>query len=114
MPPLATLHSQKMQVACQMVHWIQQALIERSMDVEARVNKNKRGSADHTKGHDEISHDQETVSGEVHEERGDEEVHEAREMSWYASSASSAHPRPSPTISDSIRLHSGVTPIHTA
>src|SRR5258708_14247108 len=69
-----------MQVACQMVHWIQQALIERSMDGEARANKNKGGSADHVKGHDKISHDQETVSGEVHEERGgDEEVHEARE-----------------------------------
>src|SRR5258708_31617530 len=69
-----------MQVACQMVHWIQQALIERSMDGEARVNKNEGGSADHAKGHDEISHDQETVSSEVHEERGgDEEVHEARE-----------------------------------
>src|SRR5258705_10949122 len=66
-----------MQVACQMVHWIQQALIERSMDGEARVNKNEGGSADHVKGHDEISHDQETVSSEVHEERGgDEEVHE--------------------------------------
>src|SRR5258707_3516714 len=63
-----------------MVHWIQQALIKRSMDGEARANKNKGGSADHTKGHDEISHDQETVSSEVHEERGgDEEVHEARE-----------------------------------
>ena len=58
-----------MQVACQMVHWIQQALIERSMDGEARANKNE-GGADHVKGHDEISHDQETVSGEVHEERG--------------------------------------------
>src|SRR5258708_893503 len=69
-----------MQVACQMVHWIQQALIERSMDGEARVNKNKGGSADHAKGHDKISHDQETVSSEVHEERGgDEEAHEARE-----------------------------------
>src|SRR5258708_32080639 len=68
-----------MQVACQMVHWIQQALIERSMDGEARANKNE-GSADHTKGHDEISHDQEMVSGEVHKERGgDEEVHEVRE-----------------------------------
>src|SRR5258708_7451176 len=69
-----------MQVACQMVHWIQQALMEGSMDGEARVNKNEGGSADHAKGHDEISHDQETVSSEVHEERGgDEEVHEARE-----------------------------------
>src|SRR5258705_9662828 len=69
-----------MQVACQMVHWIQQALIKRSMDGEARANKNKGGSADHVKGHDEISHDQETVSGEVHEERGgNKEVHEARE-----------------------------------
>src|SRR5258708_35136387 len=68
-----------MQVACQMVHWIQQALIERSMDGEARVNRNKGGSADHIKGHDEISHDQETVSGEVHKERGcDAEVHEVR------------------------------------
>src|SRR5258708_6430708 len=69
-----------MQVACQMVHWIQQALIERSMDGEARANKNEGGSADHAKGHDKISHDQETVSGEVHKERGgNEEVHEARE-----------------------------------
>src|SRR5260221_6960142 len=69
-----------MQVACQMVHWIQQALIERSMDGEARVNKNEGGSADHAKGDDEISHDQETVSSEVHEERGgDAEVHEVRE-----------------------------------
>src|SRR5258708_4259877 len=69
-----------MQVACQMVHWIQQALIEKSMDGEARANKNEGGSADHTKGHDEISHDQEMVSSEVHEERGgDKEVHEARE-----------------------------------
>src|SRR5260221_9125130 len=69
-----------MQVACQMVHWIQQALIERSMDGEARVNKNEGGSADHMKGHDEISHGQEMVSSEVHKEReGDKEVHEARE-----------------------------------
>src|SRR6266436_9377043 len=69
-----------MQVACQMVHWIQQALIERLMDGEERVNKNGGGSADHAKGHDKKSHDQETVSGEVHEERGgNEEVHEARE-----------------------------------
>src|SRR6266436_1873066 len=69
-----------MQVACQMVHWIQQALIERSMDGEARANNNEGGSADHAKGHDKISHDQETVSSEVHEERGgDEEVHEVRE-----------------------------------
>src|SRR5260221_6216475 len=69
-----------MQVGCQMVHWIQQALIKRSMDGEARANKNEGGSADHVKGHDEISHDQEMVSGEVHEERGgDKEVHEARE-----------------------------------
>src|SRR5258708_2409715 len=69
-----------MQVACQMVHWIQQALIKRLMDGEARANKNEGGSADHAKGHDNISHDQETVSSEVHEERGvDEEVHEARE-----------------------------------
>src|SRR5258707_5312450 len=69
-----------MQVACQMVHWIQQALIKRSMDGEVRANKNKGGSADHVKGHDEISHDQEMVSGEVHEERGgNKEVHEARE-----------------------------------
>src|SRR5258707_15307994 len=68
-----------MQVACQMVDWIQQALIERLMDGEVRANKNKGGSADHTKGHDEISHDQETVSSEVHEERGgDKEVHEVR------------------------------------
>src|SRR5258707_877101 len=58
-----------MQVACQMVHWIQQALIERSMDGEARVNKNEGGSADHAKGHEEISHDQETVSGEVRKVR---------------------------------------------
>src|SRR5258708_23137898 len=66
-----------MQVACQMVHWIQQALIKRLMDGEARANKNK---ADHVKGHDKISHGQETVRGEVHKERGgDEEVHEARE-----------------------------------
>src|SRR5260221_7567834 len=50
------------------------------MDGEVRVNKNKGGSADHAKGHDEISHGQEMVSGEVHKERGgDEEVHEARE-----------------------------------
>src|SRR5258708_40169416 len=50
------------------------------MDGEARANKNEGGSADHMKGHDEISHDQEMVSGEVHEERGgNEEVHEARE-----------------------------------
>ena len=63
-----------------MVHWIQQALIKRSMDGEARANKNEGGSADHAKGHDEISYDQETVSGEVHKERGgNEEVHEARE-----------------------------------
>src|SRR5258708_31224698 len=69
-----------MQVACQMVHWIQQALIKRLMDGEARANKNKGGSADHAKGHDKISHDQETVSSEVHKERGgNEEVHEARE-----------------------------------
>src|SRR5258705_72007 len=69
-----------MQVACQMVHWIQQALIKRSMDGEVRANKNEGGSADHAKGHNKISHDQETVSGEVHEERGgDKEVHEARE-----------------------------------
>src|SRR5260221_566775 len=69
-----------MQVACQMVHWIQQALIERLMDGEARVNKNEGGSADHGKGHDEISHDQETVRGEVHEEGGGkEEVNEERE-----------------------------------
>src|SRR5260221_12606005 len=68
-----------MQVACQMVHWIQQALIERSMDGEVRANKNE-GSADHMKGHDKINHDQETVSSEVHEERGgDKEVHEVRE-----------------------------------
>src|SRR5260370_33021896 len=68
-----------MQVACQMVHWIQQALIERSMDGEARVNKNEGGSADHAKGHDEISHDQEMVSSEVHKERGgDEEVQKGR------------------------------------
>src|SRR5260221_14788721 len=63
-----------------MVHWIQQALIERSMDGEVRVNKNKGGSADHMKGHDKISHDQGMESGEVHKERGgDKEVHEARE-----------------------------------
>src|SRR6266436_3982180 len=69
-----------MQVACQMVHWIQEALIERSMDGEVRANKNKGGSADHVKGHDKISHDQEMMSGEVHKERGgNEEVHEARE-----------------------------------
>src|SRR5258707_3983074 len=69
-----------MQVACQMVHWIQQALIERSMDGDARANKNEGGSADHVKGHDEISHDQETVSSEVQKERGgNKEVHEARE-----------------------------------
>src|SRR5258708_37116924 len=66
--------------ACQMVHWIQQALIERSMDGEARANKNEGGSADHANGHDKISHGKETVSGEVHEERGgNEEVHEVRE-----------------------------------
>src|SRR5258707_4938315 len=77
-----------MQVACQMVHWIQQALIKRSMDGEARANKNEGGSADHVKGHDEISHDQETVSGEVHKERGgDEEVHEARESNERACGA---------------------------
>src|SRR5258708_2953370 len=65
-----------MQVACQMVHWVQQALIKRSMDGEVRANKNEGGSADHGKGHDEISHDQETVSGEVHKEGGgDEEGH---------------------------------------
>src|SRR5260221_9441397 len=69
-----------MQVACQMVHWIQQALIQRSMDGEVRANKNEGGSADQGKGHDEISHDQETVSGEGHGERGgEEEVHEGRE-----------------------------------
>ena len=34
-------------------------------------------------------------------------------LSWYTSSASSACPRPSLIISDSIRLHSGVTPMHT-
>ena|SRR5258707_242544 len=34
------------------VHWIQQALIERLMDGEARANKNEGGSADHAKGHD--------------------------------------------------------------
>src|SRR5258708_14880725 len=69
-----------MQVACQMVHWIQQALIKRLMDGEARVNKNEGGSADHANGHDEISHGKERVSGEVHKERGgDKEVHEARE-----------------------------------
>src|SRR5260221_688644 len=67
-----------MQVACQMVHWIQQALIERLMDGEARANKNEGGSADHVKGHDEISHDQETVSGGVHEAReSDNEVKES-------------------------------------
>src|SRR5258708_5948946 len=77
---MATLPSQKMQVACQMVHWIQQALIERSMDGEVRVNKNKGAIADDAKGHDETSHGQEMVSGEVHKERGgNEEVHEARE-----------------------------------
>src|SRR5260221_5122933 len=69
-----------MQVACQMVHWIQQALIERLMDGEARANKNEGGSADQMKGHDKISDEKETVSGEVHRERGgDEEVHEERE-----------------------------------
>src|SRR5258705_11686007 len=69
-----------MQGACQMVHWIQQALIERSMHGEVRANKNEGGSADHVKGHDEISHGKEMVSSEVHKERGgDEEVHEARE-----------------------------------
>src|SRR5258705_2248251 len=36
---------------------------------------------------------------------------EAFDLSWYASSA---HPRPSPIISDSVRLHSSVTPMHTA
>src|SRR5258708_34216612 len=66
-----------MQVACQIIHWIQQALIERLMDGEARANKNE-GSADHTKGHDEISNDQEMVSGEVHKERGGED--EGREV----------------------------------
>src|SRR5258708_16700512 len=69
-----------MQVACQMVHWIQQELIKRSMDGEVRANKNEGGSADHAKGHDEISHDEEMVSSEVDEERGgDKEVHEVRE-----------------------------------
>src|SRR5258708_29849975 len=34
-------------------------------------------------------------------------------LSWYALSASSACPQPSPIISDSVRLHSGVTPMHT-
>src|SRR5258708_37485283 len=69
-----------MQVACQMVHWIQQALIERLMDGEARENKNEGGRADNAKGHDKISHGQEMVSGEVHKERGgNKEVHEARE-----------------------------------
>ena len=32
------------------------------MDGEVRVNKNEGGSADHVKGHNEISHSQETVS----------------------------------------------------
>src|SRR5258708_30249821 len=69
-----------MQVACQMVHWIQQAVIERSMDGEARANKNEGGSADHVNGHDKISHGKEMVSSEVHEVRGgNEEVHEVRE-----------------------------------
>src|SRR6266446_1203172 len=80
-----------MQVACQMVHWIQQALIERSMDGEVRVNKNEGGSADHVKGHDKISHDQETVGSEVHKERGgDKEVHEARESEERACGARAA------------------------
>src|SRR5258708_7501145 len=70
-----------MQVACQMVHWTQQALIERLMDGEVRANKNEGGSADYAKGHDKISHGQEMVRGEVHEDEergGNEEVHEAR------------------------------------
>ena len=58
------------------------------MDGEARANKNEGGSADHAKGHDEISHDQETVSSEVHKERGgDKEVHEARESNERACGA---------------------------
>ena len=58
------------------------------MDGEARANKNEGGSADHAKGHDEISHDQEMVSGEVHEERGgNKEVHEVRESNERAHGA---------------------------
>jgi len=38
---------------------------------------------------------------------------EAFNLSWYASSASSTCPQPSLIISDSVRLHSGVTPMHT-
>src|SRR5260370_2627 len=69
-----------MQVACQMVHWIQQALIERSMDGQARGNKNEGGSADNTKRNEEMRHGKETVRSEVQRERGgDEEVHEVRE-----------------------------------
>src|SRR5258707_5255744 len=34
-------------------------------------------------------------------------------LSWYASSASSTCPQPSPTISNSVHLPSGVPPIHT-
>src|SRR5258708_34994682 len=65
----------KMQVACQMVHWIHQALIERSMDGEARENKNEGGSADHATGHDERSHGKEAESCEVEkEEEGEEGV----------------------------------------
>src|SRR5258708_35261312 len=81
-----------MQVACQMVHWIQQALIERLMDGEGRANKNKGGSADHANGHDEISHGKETVSREVHEERGGNEgVHEAREGDERACEGGAGH-----------------------
>ena len=35
-----------MQVACQMVHWIQQALIKRSMDGEARESDNEVKESD--------------------------------------------------------------------
>src|SRR5258707_11344680 len=34
-------------------------------------------------------------------------------MSWYTSSPSSTHPRPSLIISDSVHLHSSVTLMHT-
>src|SRR5258706_9773618 len=77
---MISINSSSLRGLLMMVHWIQQALIKRLMDGEVRANKNEGGSADHAKGHDEISHDQEMVSGEVHKERGgDEEVHEARE-----------------------------------
>src|SRR5258706_16147085 len=85
---MISINSSSLRGLLMMVHWIQQALIKRLMDGEVRANKNEGGSADHAKGHDEISHDQETVSGEVHEERGgNEEVHEARESNKRAHGA---------------------------